>query len=186
MLSPGPTQPISLCRPPRRPSICFSNLYTRISVCLWCCSCRLMLLVWLVLPASTCVDVAFVFALSGKLGTLTYWWALRLSRACLMHAAKWGVLGGSRGLRKDTMCVTIAHTPHPQPINETHQFLCGFGFFAPLQFSVFCVCVFDESEKCRRRWKGGAPLLLPVPVANVMQNESKHCQWVCVCVVGVC
>jgi len=72
--------------------------------------------------------------------------------------------GAIGGLRKDTMCVTPTpptHTPsHIRPINETHQFLCGFGFLRPL--TVFSVCVFDESEKCPRNGEKVGKLWLPV------------------------
>jgi len=66
--------------------------------------------------------------------------------------------GAIGGLRKDTMCVTPTpptHTPsHIRPINETHQFLCGFGFLRPLTVFSVCVCLMKvkNAREMVKRW----------------------------------
>jgi len=134
--------------------------------------------------------VAFVFALGGnrlgKLGTLTYWWALRLSRACLMHAAK---CGGHRRVKEGhhvchthpTNTHTLSHTSH----KRNSSIFMRFRFFAS-SHRFLCVCVFDESEKCPRNGEKVGKLWLPVlslMLCKMKVNRVRLFECVCVCVL---
>jgi len=95
-----------------------------------------------------------------------------------MHAAK---CGGHRRV-KEGHHVCHTHPTHIRPINETHQFLCGFGFLRPL--TVFSVCVFDESEKCPRNGEKVGKLWLPVLSLMLCKMKVNRVRlFECVCVL---